>query len=234
MASGYNWGAEFSINGATAQADILGIFGREGLDLATRWTTPASNTPTYLAMKLYRNYDGHKSAFGDISILTTAPNPDVLAAFGAVRASDGALTLMVINKDIAKSSPFNASLTNFAAGAAAHRWQLTASNAIAHIPDIALTNGILSDLVPSQSITLYVVPAAVAAPFDLRIASPIAPGIISLQLDGQQGLTYALQSSPDLVHWSAFTTNTLLTNSLPFSAPTTNATMTYYRALWLR
>ena len=27
----YNWGAEPSINGATAQADILGIFGREGL-----------------------------------------------------------------------------------------------------------------------------------------------------------------------------------------------------------
>ena len=37
----YNWGAESDISGATAQADILGIFGREGLDLATRWTTPA-------------------------------------------------------------------------------------------------------------------------------------------------------------------------------------------------
>ena len=36
----YNWGAESHINGATAQADILGIFGREGLDMATRWTTP--------------------------------------------------------------------------------------------------------------------------------------------------------------------------------------------------
>ena len=40
----YNWGAESDINGATAQADIFGIFGREGLDMATRWTTPASNT----------------------------------------------------------------------------------------------------------------------------------------------------------------------------------------------
>jgi len=38
----YNWGAEDHINGATAQADVLGIFGREGLDLATRWTTPAA------------------------------------------------------------------------------------------------------------------------------------------------------------------------------------------------
>ena len=39
----YNWGAESHINGATAQADVLGIFGREGLDLAARWTTPDSD-----------------------------------------------------------------------------------------------------------------------------------------------------------------------------------------------
>src|SRR5215207_4851090 len=35
----YNWGAEGHINGATAQADIYGIFGREGLDMATHRTT---------------------------------------------------------------------------------------------------------------------------------------------------------------------------------------------------
>ena len=77
----YNWGAEPYINGATAQADIDGIFGREGLDLATRWTTPDPSTPTYLAMKMYRNYDGNKSTFGDTSILTTVPDPDNLSAF---------------------------------------------------------------------------------------------------------------------------------------------------------
>jgi hypothetical protein len=35
------------MNGATAQADILGILGREGIDLATRWTCPDAATPTY-------------------------------------------------------------------------------------------------------------------------------------------------------------------------------------------
>ena len=39
----YSWGAENHINGATTQADVLGIFGREGLDLATRWVVPAVN-----------------------------------------------------------------------------------------------------------------------------------------------------------------------------------------------
>src|ERR1019366_9459284 len=82
----YNWGAEPSINGATAQADILGIFGTQGLDLATRRTTPDPSTPTYKAIKIYRNYDGNKSAFGDTSIQTTVPNPDILSAFSALRS----------------------------------------------------------------------------------------------------------------------------------------------------
>src|SRR5256885_14148051 len=82
----YNWGAESHINGATAQADILGIFGREGLDLAARWTTPDPSTPTYKAIKIYRNYDGAKSTFGETSVLTTVANPDNLSAFSAIRS----------------------------------------------------------------------------------------------------------------------------------------------------
>src|SRR5258707_14884096 len=67
----YNWGAEGDMNGATTQADLWGIFGREGLDLANRWTTPATGSPTYLAMKLFRNYDGNGSGLGG----TRPPSP---------------------------------------------------------------------------------------------------------------------------------------------------------------
>ena len=47
----YNWGDEPNLNGATTQADVLGIFGRQGLDMATRWTVPVNPSPTYLAMR---------------------------------------------------------------------------------------------------------------------------------------------------------------------------------------
>ncbi|HEY2786730.1 MAG TPA: glycoside hydrolase family 44 protein, partial [Fimbriiglobus sp.] len=99
----YNWGAEGHMNGATTQADILGIFGREGLDLANRWTTPDTGTPTYLAMKLYRNYDGAGGAFGDTSISATVPNPDQVSAFASVRSTDGALTIVIDNKNLLSS-----------------------------------------------------------------------------------------------------------------------------------
>ncbi|MGA9779999.1 MAG: glycoside hydrolase family 44 protein, partial [Verrucomicrobiia bacterium] len=223
----YNWGAETNINGATAQADILGIFGREGLDLATRWTTPANTSPTYNAMKIYRNYDGNKSTFGDTSIQTTVPNPDDLSAFGAVRTSDGALTLMVINKDIINASPIVASITNFNASGTVQRWQLTSANTINHLANISLMNGVLSDTLPSQSIMLYVLPATNS--FNLQIGNNSPPGQLGIWLNGQAGQTYTLQSSADLVHWSAVSSNLLTSNSFEFFVATTNAAQMFYR-----
>jgi len=72
----YNWGDEPNLNGATTQADVLGIYGREGLDIATRWTVPANPSPTYLSMQIFRNYDGKLSTFGDTSVSASVANPD--------------------------------------------------------------------------------------------------------------------------------------------------------------
>ena len=126
----YNWGAESHINGATTQADIFGIFGREGLDMATRWTIPDASTPTYKAMKMYRNYDGNRSGFGDISVQAAAPNPDNLSSFAGVRSSDGTLTVMVISKVLSGTTPVTVALTNFSGNGTAEAWQLTSANAI--------------------------------------------------------------------------------------------------------
>jgi hypothetical protein len=226
----YSWGAEADINGATAQADILGILGREGVDLATRWQTPPTNTPTYLAMKMYRNYDGNKSTFGDTSIHVVVPNPDDLSIFGAVRSSDGALTFMVINKDLRNASPITLNITNANVLGTAQRWQLTSSNVINQLAPITLANGALSDVVPVQSITLYVLPAV--SPFKLQTGTKNSAGQLTLWLNGQAGLTYILQSSTDLFHWGPVSTNTLSSNSYPYLIATTNKGKMFYRGLF--
>ena len=158
----YNWGAESHINGATAQADIFGIFGREGLDMANRWTTPATDSPAYNAIKLYRNYDGRGSAFGDISVRAALPDTDALAAFAAVRSSDHALTVMLVAKGRAGPTPAAIDLANFSAGASAQAWQLTAANKIERIGDVAIRARRMQTVLPPQSITLLVVPASTA------------------------------------------------------------------------
>ena len=225
----YNWGAEANINGAIAQADLLGIFGREGLDLATRWTTPVNASPTYNAMKLYRNYDGNKSTFGDTSVQATVPDPDNLSAFGAVRTSDGAMTLMVINKDLNNTTPIAANLANFNVAGTAQRWQLTSANTINHLANLTLTAGTLRDLLPAQSITLYVVTATNT--FHLQVDSNRPSGQLGFWLNGQAGQSYILQSSTDLAHWSAVNTNLLASNSFEFLMPMTNDLQMFYRGL---
>jgi hypothetical protein len=225
----YVYGAVNHINGAIAQADTFGIFGREGLDLSTRWGLPDPSTPTYKAMKMYRNNDGNKSVFGDVSVRTSVPQPDYLSAFGAVRTSDGALTLMVLNKDLTNATPIVAGLSNFPAIGTAQRWQLTSSNVITRLPDLALTNGVLSDVLPTQSITLFVVPASSA--FSLAADTNSPAGQLGIWLNGQAGQTYCLQASSDLVSWTPVATNQLAGNSYEFLLPMTNSTQLFYRGL---
>jgi hypothetical protein len=155
----YSWGADGHINGATAEADVLGIFGREGLDMATRWTTPKNSTPTFKAMQMYRNADGNGHGFGDTSIQAGVPNPDKLAAFAALR-QDGTMTVMVINKSLDDAAAVRLKLGHFAGSGTAKAWRLTSANSIDALPDIAWSSGALHDTAPAQSITLYVLPGA--------------------------------------------------------------------------
>lgn len=153
----YNWGAEASMNGATAQADILGIFGREGLDIATRWATPTTGSPAYLAMKLYRNYDGHRSAFGETSVDAHAPDPDQVAVFAAQRG-DGALTVMVINKKLDQAAPIDLTLAHFPEQGSVETYRLIEGK-IEISPKENYNRGVKTVL-PPQSVTLLVLRGA--------------------------------------------------------------------------
>jgi hypothetical protein len=191
----YNWGAENHINGATTQADILGIFGREGLDLATYWTAPASSTPTYKAFKMYRNYDGQGAAFGETSVSALTPNPDSLSVFAAQRTS-GVLTVMAVNKDLSSSPSVNFRLQNFNAANPVQVWRLTSANAINRLGDASVAAGTLSATLPAQSITLFVIPAAAGqttptAPTNLRIITGAVTVPASVAATGGGGQTAA-------------------------------------------
>jgi hypothetical protein len=224
----YNWGAEHHINGTTAQADVLGIFGREGLDLATRWTTPASSTPTFKAMKLYRNYDGNNSTFGETSVAASGPNPDRVSCFGALRA-DGALTVMAINKQPGTNANATITLNNFLPAGTAQVWQLTAANTITLLPSINFNGGSFTNTLPAQSVTLFVIPGG--TPPQLSQVTTTG-GLFQFRLDGQTGQRYALQASSNLVNWVSIQTNTLSASFQTITVGLTNQQQ-FYRAQWL-
>ncbi len=156
----YNWGALEDITGALAEADILGIFGREGLDLATLWGPPTAGQPGVFAFEIFNNYDGAGGAFGDTSVSAITSNPDQLSIFAAER-SDLTLTILAINKTTSALSS-TVGIANFAAAGMAHVYQYSAANlgAIARQPDVALTSQGIPGSFPAYSLTLYEVPAA--------------------------------------------------------------------------
>lgn len=155
----YNWGALGTMNGALTQADILGIFGREGLDLATLWDPPSAGQPGAYAFRMYLNYDGAGSRFGDVSVSSTSADQGALAVYGARRTRDGALTLMVVNKG-------GTDLTSPVSIAGARRgtasvYQYSAASPTAIVPGTAqpiAANGTFTRTFPAGSVTLLVVP----------------------------------------------------------------------------
>ena len=228
----YNWGGEGNINGATAQADILGIFGREGLDLAARWTAVATTDIVHQAMKMYRNYDGNKSTFGDTSISATGPNPDNISVFAALRSSDNALTLMVINKQLTASATATVTITNRLLSGVGQVWQLTSTNAINRLADIQLPGGVFTNIVPAQSITLFVLPFGTPPPPpNLQSGGLSSTNTFDLWLSGTAGQRYVLLSSSNLADWTPIQTNTLASSSWHIVLPA-NSSPSFYRGQW--
>lgn len=96
----YYYGGGNHISGAIAQADVLGIFGREGLFAATLWKLGSTDHRfIYGAFEIFRNYDGANGAFGNLSIQalsTDAANTSVYAAMDEGRPER--MVLVCINK----------------------------------------------------------------------------------------------------------------------------------------
>jgi hypothetical protein len=127
----------------------------------------------FKAMKMYRNYDGNKSTFGDVSVRATGGNPDNVAVFAATRTIDGALTVMVLNKYLSGTTPVTLNLAGFAANGTATVWQLTSANTIASLGTLAFTGNTLTTSVPQQSVTLFVFPVGGTQPPDpVTVAAP--------------------------------------------------------------
>ncbi len=174
--SEYNWGALDNINGAVAEADVLGIFGREGLDLATLWDPPTTDQPGAYAFRLFRNYDSAHHRFGDTSVQAASADQSQLAVYAARRGSDAALTVLVVNKSLTQTLTSHLSLSGFSPSplAAAYRYSAANLHAIVHQPDPLVTSTGFTASYPPQSLTLFVLMPSV--PLTPRAYLPVVRG----------------------------------------------------------
>lgn len=196
-----------------------------------------SNTPypTYYAEKLLQSY----ARPGD-SVVNSSSDNLLLSAY-AVRRTNGALTMLVINKDMVTNLMGQIALTNFVPWSTATiqsygipQDQATETNGPAASQDIATNtyhsaSATFNYTFPPLSLTLFTFAPASAA----LSVEQIQSGQIKLLLQGQSGAPYAIQSSPDLYHWTSISTNRLISGSTNISlsiSPGNSAQ--FFRAIW--
>lgn len=159
----YNFGAGDHISGGLAQADVLGIFGREGLYIGNYWGDGPGNgnLPTYIksAFRLYRNYDGKRGAFGDTAVAATPADIAKASVYAATDSKHkGRLTILVINKEL--RSIFTGKLAikgSSCASAQVYTLDGTSPELRAH-PAVPIQGGQLTYKLPPLSATLFVCP----------------------------------------------------------------------------
>jgi hypothetical protein len=95
----WNYGGGSDITGAIATADVLGIFGREGVSLANIWWVASSEPFTVAGLKAFRNFDGQSGAFGDTAIAVSNSDTVNTSVYASLQSSNpGHVVVVAINK----------------------------------------------------------------------------------------------------------------------------------------
>jgi hypothetical protein len=153
----YNYGGANHISGAIAQADALGIFGREGLYAATLWPLESNNSFIAGGFEIFRNFDGANGSFGDTSI--RANNTDIAntSVYASVDAGSGSrMVVVVINK---AGTPKTAAIaiTHTGQFQTARVYQLTSANSQPQRQaDVSVTGNAIQYTMPANSVTTLV------------------------------------------------------------------------------
>jgi hypothetical protein len=178
---------------ALTEADVLGIYGRQSLDFANLWTVPQPTDPVAYSFRLYRNYDGAGGQFGDTSVNSTSTDQGQLSVYGALRSSDGALTVIAINKTTSTIQT-GLTLANFTSNATAAVYTYSSANLaqiVAGTP-LAVVSNSLNYNFPAYSATVFVFTPETSSP----VATTTSVSASSTQATSGQAITFTAGVAP--------------------------------------
>ncbi len=95
----WNYGGGGHISGTVAVADVLGIFGRDNVAMATYWPLNSDETFAYVGIRVFRNFDGAGGTFGDTSISATSSSAELASVYASIDSGDvNRVVIVAINK----------------------------------------------------------------------------------------------------------------------------------------
>jgi hypothetical protein len=108
----FQFGGYDDITGAIALTDVFGIFGKHGVYAANHWGNPGSYGS--LAYRIYRNYDGKNSCFGNHGVKAETTDHVNSSVYASLSEENGQLHIIVLNKHMESTIEGNFSLENTA------------------------------------------------------------------------------------------------------------------------
>lgn len=190
----YNYGGGQHISGGIAQADVLGVFGRDGVFAANQWRLKANEAFIGAAFQMYRNFDGAGGTFGNLSVKGTTDDVAASSIYASVDSTQrNVMTLIAINKTGA-ALPALMQLAHVPAGATVDVYRLTGAAAS---PKHAFKTTIADPANFSYSMPGYSVST-------IRITWPSAKPVIG---NFGSGVSYTENASPVAIAASATVTD---------------------------
>lgn len=176
---------------------------------------------------------------GDTLLPATSDYP-LLAAYAAL-GQNGALKLLVINKDPVNTLTGQVAVAGFvpSANASVFSYGIPQDNAAQTgigSPDIAQTNFSAAATNFTANFAPYSASVFSFAPAAARLVPPVPTGTnaaFSFQCQGQPGATLVIQSSTNLLTWQSVTTNTATNGIFNYTNAAAPASTRFWRALWL-
>ncbi len=156
--SEYYYGGAKHISGGIAQADVLGIFGREGVFAATFWPMGNdANSFIYGGFDMFLNYDGAGHRVGDLSLSAQTSDTARTSIYAMTRSSDPLeLAAVALNKTNQPLS-INIDLAHGESYATARAYQLTSAAATpTEGPTPTLQGTRLITSLPPMSVTTFI------------------------------------------------------------------------------
>jgi hypothetical protein len=151
----YNWG-DGGTSSALAQAEVLAILGREGVDLAARWVAPSDGSVIEDGFLLYLNYDGAGTKVAGDSVRAVSSDVDGVGSY-AIRGAGSRLWVLLFNKDtVARSTTVQVTgaLGGLTQPAALYRFDGT--HRLGSAGSVSPAGGALTLNLPARSATLAV------------------------------------------------------------------------------
>lgn len=154
----YNYGDFNHPSSGIAQADVLGIFGKYGVYAAHYWQMQSNINYTSAGFKIFRNYDGNNSTFGNTSVYSAMSDKVNSSVYTSINGTnENELYMVVMNKNLTQNINGQFAITSGVTYSTADVWGFDAgsANITQRTAVVSITTNQFSYTIPPLSVFMF-------------------------------------------------------------------------------